>query len=113
MEMLNRTRLAMVGAALLVVAVTVASPDAQAQRRCPAGESGCTMDNAYERMRDILQNGATDHFRSRSTYEFSNYGAARRSWRVGDKVRDCLNCGWDALKDSFDRFPTGTGGSVR
>jgi hypothetical protein len=113
---MDANRIQLTGAAILLAAVvTLAAPDVHAQRRCPASDTGCTMDNAHERFREILRNGGAGHARSWNTYEYNNSAAARRAYRAGQIVRDCFNCGMDAIRDGFGRFSTGSGtsGGVR
>lgn len=78
-----------------------------AQSRCPAGNSGCTMENYGSRMNEIVNDGARDHFSSSSTYQRGVEAARDRVQGAGRIVRECLECATDALQDGMDRVSGG------
>lgn len=83
-----------------------------AQSRCPAGISGCTMDNYQSRMSEIVSDGARDHFSSSSTYQSGVEAVRDRVQGAGEIVRDCLECATDALQNGMDRV-SGDGSATR
>ena len=83
----------MVGAALLV-----SSTIAEAQSRCPAGGSGCNLDNAAVRIQQRVNEGA------RKVWENSN--PQGRVKEVGQTLRDCVRCGMDAVQEGMNRITT-------
>ena len=58
--------------------------------RCPAGDSGCTIYNATDRMQDRVDQGKKDVQNADSPLD--------KVKEIGKTVRDCLNCGMDAVK---------------
>ena len=86
-------------AALLFVCSSVL-----ADKRCPAGDSGCTMDNVWDKEREIVNGGATDFFTDEETFQHDNKSAVGRAKRAGGIARDCVQCATDAVKDGFDRI---------
>jgi hypothetical protein len=67
------------------------SPVANAAGQCPAGESGCTIDNAATHIQERVNEGARKVLRNESP--------AGRANEVKNTASDCLNCGLDALRD--------------
>lgn len=67
-----------------------------ASKRCPAGESGCTMDNAPERIRDRVNEGARRVIRDENQYGRVN--------EVRETVKECLTCGTDAIRDGMNKI---------
>lgn len=84
-----------------VVALFSSPMHALAQNRCPAGNSGCTMDNAAEKIRDRINEGAQN--------VVTNPDSRGRVKEVGETLRDCLNCGKDALLDGMNQVTGGNG----
>ena len=76
-----------------LLGVMLMSPIASAAGRCPAGESGCTIDNAPTRIQERVNEGARKVLR--------NENPAGRVNEVRDTVKDCLKCGKDALQDGL------------
>jgi len=70
-------------------------PASPASARCPAGESGCTIDNAADKIKERVDQGARDVGRANSV--------ADKAKEVRETVKDCIKCGTDAVKDGFDR----------
>jgi hypothetical protein len=60
--------------------------------RCPAGESGCTIYNAPDRIQDRVNQGRRDVEDADSPLD--------KVKEVGKTLRDCMNCGLDAVKDA-------------
>jgi len=85
------------------------SAGAHAQSRCPAGSSGCTIDNAHDRVREIVRDGVADMFSRPGTYNNSVGSAVGRVRRGGQIIRDCVQCGTDAVREGMDRITTGSG----
>lgn len=99
---------------LLAAMCTLNVGTAQAHNGCPAGTTGCTIDNAHDRVRQIARDGARDMFCSPSTYRSSNGLAASRVRRGAEIIRDCVQCGLDAVQDGMPRFtPRSSSGGVR
>jgi hypothetical protein len=74
---------------LIVVSLLLVSP-ATAQTRCPAGDSGCNLGNAADRIQERVDQGRRD---------VQDAGTMReRVDAVQDTLKDCLNCGMDAVK---------------
>lgn len=80
------------GFALLCFA---AMPSYSQSKRCPAGESGCTVENSGERIRDRVNEGTRK--------VISGNTESGRVKEVGKTLRDCINCGMDAVRDGVDR----------
>ena len=98
-----RRSMAFVSVALLSTAVPILpSTQAVAQEesadRCPAGSSGCTIDNAADRIWDRVREGAEA--------VLENENPEGRVEEVRDTLNDCMECGFDALDDAFDDFTT-------
>ena len=72
----------LLGAFLGIILMT---PVVHAAGRCPAGESGCTIDNAPTRIQERVNEGARKVLR--------NENEAGRVNEVKDTVQDCLICG--------------------
>ena len=72
----------------------------QAGERCPAGESGCTIDNGASKIQERVNEGA------RKVIQDENLGG--RLEEVKSTIKDCVQCGADALKDGMDQV-TGKG----
>lgn len=72
---------------------------AQAQEdggdRCPAGGSGCTLDNAAEKIWERVVEGAND--------VLDNSNPEGRVKEVKETIHDCMECGMDAIKEGMDR----------
>jgi len=68
---------------------------AQAQSRCPAGDSGCTVDNAAGRIKERVDDGATAVLKDTNP--------SGRVNEVKETLKDCINCGVDAVKDGMDK----------
>jgi hypothetical protein len=83
-----------IGAALL--ALVIATADGSAQQRCPASESGCTIDNANERLRERVRAGG------RAVGEAES--ARERAREAANTARDCINCALDAARDAMRRI---------
>ncbi len=82
-----------------LVALTMSTcilPSVQAAGRCPAGESGCTIENAGERIRERVNDGARSVIR--------NENPEGRAKEVGKTLKDCVKCGMDAVKEGADRI---------
>lgn len=83
-------------ACLAVAALTLACFPASAQSRCPAGESGCTTDNAASKIQERTREGARNVMR--------NENPRGRAREVYETARDCVNCGMDAVRDKAQRM---------
>ena len=57
--------------------------------RCPAGASGCTIENAAEKMKERVDEGR------HKVSETSN--PVTKAKEVGKTLRDCVQCGMDAV----------------
>jgi hypothetical protein len=73
---------------------------AYAQQRCPAGSSGCTVNNAPERIQQRVNQGARDVIRNRNP--------VGRVQEVKDALRDCIECGMDAVRKGADSVSEGS-----
>lgn len=78
------------------VAIFLLVSEVWGQERCPAGSSGCTIDNAGDRIGDRVREGV-DAVSEADT-------ARERAREAGDTVRDCVDCGMDAIGGAFDRI---------
>ncbi len=96
---------------MLLAGVMAALPlGADAQARCPAGGTGCNVDNAHTQIRDRVQEGASRVIR--------NDNVNGRVNEVQDTLEYCVDCGMDAIRDGADRIggsrrSTGDTGGVR
>lgn len=64
--------------------------------RCPSSEGRCTMDNALERIRERAHKGAKRVIKDTN--------AEGRVEEVKDTLKECLDCGLDAIKDGMDKI---------
>ncbi|VTY35593.1 Uncharacterised protein [Xylophilus ampelinus] len=82
----------------LLAATTLAliGPVAGAAQRCPAGDSGCTIDNGADKIRDRVNEGARK--------VINNSNPEGRAKEVRETVKDCVKCGMDAVKDGADKI---------
>lgn len=87
-----RKRIVRVLALVCAMSIPTAS---QSQARCPAGQSGCTVENAGERILDRANEGKNKVLEGRSPSE--------RLKEAGKTLQDCLECGRDALKEGLNR----------
>lgn len=79
-----------------VVLLTCSLPTVSvAAQRCPAGSSGCNIDNAAERIQDRVKQGRDD-VRNAS-------GPIDKAKAAGATVRDCLQCGTDAVRGAVKK----------
>ncbi len=97
------------GFVIMVLAGFIALPTANAKNektkqtkssktkssRCPAGDSGCTAENAGERIQERANEGARK--------VITNENSVGRVKEAARTVKDCINCGMDAVKDGADR----------
>jgi hypothetical protein len=83
--------------------VTFMPEIAAAQSRCPAGNTGCTLENAGSRIQDRYNETFRDVNRSQSP---SLSGARRRVGEIKEGLEYCLNCGLDAARDGMSRITT-------
>jgi hypothetical protein len=89
--------------ALSLVYTTSLGINAQAGDRCPAGESGCTIGNASERIQDRVNEGAKK--------VISDENINGRLNEVKDTIKDCVQCGADAIRDGMDNLTSNNGGN--
>ena len=83
----------------LFVALFVATNlpiSAQAGGRCPAGDSGCTIDNAPARIRERVTDGAKEVMVSDTLRE--------RTKKTKSTLKDCVQCGMDAIEDGVGKI---------
>lgn len=81
--------------AAFACAALLAAPAVGAQSRCPAGDSGCTLENAPDRIKERVDEGAK---------KVLNDSNEQGRWKeVKDTVKDCIKCGMDAVKDGIDQ----------
>ncbi|UZR30417.1 hypothetical protein [Methylococcus mesophilus] len=71
-----------------------ASAAVRADSRCPAGSTGCTMDNAVQNIQDRYNEAAGKIIRNENPYG--------RAQEAQDAMKYCVNCGMDAIKDGMD-----------
>lgn len=71
---------------------TVFAQSTAAKQRCPAGSSGCTTDNAAERIKERVEEGR------RKIGETSN--PIKKGQEAGRTIVDCAKCGMDAVTSS-------------
>lgn len=83
---------------LLVALAAVLFPlgQAAATERCPAGQSGCTVENAPQKIQERVNEGAQK--------VWNNSNPQGRVNEVKKTVQDCVNCGMDALQDGANRI---------
>ena len=94
----------MVKMLVLAIALTgLVAASALAQARCPAGTSGCTVETAPQAIQDRAVEGARR--------VITNPDGVGRAREAGKTVRDCLNCGMDAVRDGANRLTGSQGGS--
>ncbi len=82
--------------AVLIVAVSAFSSNAYANDRCPAGETGCNINNAHEKIRERVNEGTRKVIR--------NENPEGRVREVGETVKYCIKCGTDAIKEGADKI---------
>lgn len=75
---------------------------AEANSRCPAGSSGCTPDNAASRIQQRVNQGARDVMR--------NNNPNGRVREVQDTLRDCFDCGAEAIRRGIEGVGDGSRG---
>ena len=93
-------------AGLCVIAFGLSTAtEGMAQSRCPAGNSGCTIDNAGTRIRDTVREGARDIVTSRPSHS----GVLDRTHTIRQVLTDCVTCGTDAIRDGANRITNGNG----
>lgn len=80
---------------LLAIPLWLSPVIASSQTRCPAGDSGCTMETAPSEIRNHVIDGAHDVWK--------NPNGNGRVKEVKETLQDCMNCGLDAVKDGFNR----------
>jgi hypothetical protein len=81
--------------AVICSQLAVSGGSAWAQRRCPAGDSGCTLDNATDRIRDRVNQGNREVQDANTARE--KVDAVKRT------LKDCVNCGMDAVKGAVTK----------
>ena len=81
---------------LVLTLMTHASQEATSQERCPASETGCTIENAHERIKNRINEGAHR--------VFNNANPDGRLREVKDTLEECFQCGTDAIVEGIDRF---------
>jgi hypothetical protein len=79
----------------VVLGIMLTSPMVNAAGRCPAGESGCTIDNAPSRIQERVNEGAKKVISNETS-------VPNKVKEVKETVKDCLNCGMDALRDGVN-----------
>jgi hypothetical protein len=85
-------------AILSAIALAMLFPrsDAQAQVRCPAGTSSCTLQSVWVEVPRRVNTGAQRVLRN-------PYGNGRWS-EVKDTVNDCWKCGREGIREGVDRI---------
>jgi hypothetical protein len=82
--------------ALAIVCLTLTSPTlAFAGGRCPAGVTGCTLDNAADKIRDRVDEGREKVMETRNPFKQVD--------EVGKTILDCARCGGEAIQDGATR----------
>lgn len=69
--------------------------------RCPANQTGCTMENYEQKMRSAWRNGANTVANNQGT---SRRNQAKRARGLYEAIKYCINCGFDAVKDGMDQM---------
>lgn len=82
------------------VAILLCHAHALAAERCPAGQSGCTLDNAPQRIQQRVNEGAA------KVLEDENPGG--RVQEVKDTLEGCIDCAMDAIEGGMDDTDEGT-----
>ncbi|MDB5819109.1 MAG: hypothetical protein JWQ11_2749 [Rhizobacter sp.] len=77
---------------LALCSMLVFAPVSHAASRCPASSTGCTLDNASERIKERVQEGK-DKVR-----ETNN--PAKKGAEAGKTIIDCARCGMDAVRNN-------------
>ncbi len=77
----------------LLVFTPIAS---QAQKRCPANDSNCTIDDSAGRIRDRVNEGAKDVGEAK--------GPIAKAKEVRKTVKDCIKCGVDGVIDGAKKI---------
>lgn len=80
----------------LASVVFASSITAYAAERCPAGESGCNVDNAPERIRERVNEGARK--------VWNNENPNGRVNEVRKTLKDCVDCAMEAVKGGTDKI---------
>lgn len=75
---------------------TISLSPAFAQNRCPAGETNCTMDDAFSNIQDRVHEGARNVIRD------ENPGG--RAEEIKDTLKDCMECGANAIKSGINNI---------
>ena len=88
---------------MLCIAALSSPTLAQAQNRCPAGQSGCTIENAAERIQQRVNQGAQR--------VINNSNPQGRVNEVRRTLQDCLNCGTDAIREGMNRVTSNSSSS--
>ena len=81
--------------AAIAASVLLANP-VQAQSRCPANATGCTLDNFAPKITGRVLEGAKA--------VVTNKNSVGRVKEATETAKDCLNCGMDAARDGMDRI---------
>lgn len=87
------------------VALLLSSSMAAAQDRCPASNNDCTLDDAFDRIKDRIDEGARK--------VWNNENPEGRVNEVRRTLNDCSECGWNAIRNGMDRItnPNDSGSS--
>jgi hypothetical protein len=70
--------------------------DRPTRTRCPAGSSGCTIENAPDKIQERVNEGAKKII--------ENTNPDGRAKEVRETVKDCATCGREALDDAMDKI---------
>jgi hypothetical protein len=70
--------------------------DRSSPTRCPAGSSGCTIENAPEKIKERVDEGARK--------VIGNTNPDGRAKEVRETIKDCGTCGREALDDAMDKI---------
>ena len=73
----------------------IVSFNLQAADRCPASSSGCNIDNGAEKIRERVNEGAQN--------VMQDTNPSGRLDEIKSTVKECLQCGTDAIKDGFNK----------
>lgn len=82
----------------IILPILCAGTTANAAKRCPANDMGCTEDNYEQKVKERVEQGKQD---------VSNAsGPSNKAKAVGNTIRDCTDCGMKVLKDSISGTAT-------
>ena len=80
---------------VLSVALFSMSAVAYAEKRCPASDTSCTIDDGVDRIKARADDGLEDVSKAK--------GPVKKAKEAGKTVKDCIKCGLEAVEDGFKK----------